>query len=161
MYRKMIFIFFTIISSLSNQQKALILLAISIFSANITLKKQPFILASLNNIEVESNVSALVTIFAGAFYVLNINETVKIMIFIIIILINTQFAYKWIVSVCEVLVYTHEKEINRFCPCLLSLYAVYKKTKNETPITYNLPKYVWIFFRNLLTNKNNFVLIKE
>ena len=121
MYRKMIFIFFPMFAPLKTQENTAILLFFSSVSLLLTLKYKPFIFKTMNVLEVYSNMTALITIFSGSLYVLDINDNSKAIIFILIVLVNTKFALKWMFSVLDFALKTYEKQILRFCPFVLSL----------------------------------------
>lgn len=131
----MIFIFFTVLSHLSNQEKTILLLLFSGFSLYGTVKYKPFILSSLNELEIYSNFAALISIFAGSLYVLDVNDEIKAITFCVIILINTAFSLKWMFSVIDIIKTTFSSKIFKFCPKLIRFYAILQKTRNETSIS--------------------------
>lgn len=155
MYRKMIFIFFTILSTLSNEKKTVILLFISAFSFYQSLKCRPFALRELNILDVNSNLTALITIFAGSLYIIDTSEEVKALVFILIVIINTAFVIKWFGSVLEIIVYSYEHKIYKICPWFLKLYLILKNASEKTKSTYFFPKYIYDFIKNLKSSKNN------
>jgi len=160
MYRKMIFIFFSVISSLPKENKCVILLMISSFSLYITLQARPSVLTELNILEVHSNFTALVTIFAGWLYILDVADQLKILVFFFIVIINTIFIVKWLLAVFDIVFLTYEKKIFRFCPCLVNNFAIFKKTIAETRFNYNLPRFICQFLSNFSINKREFTLDK-
>jgi len=160
MYRKMIFIFFSVISSLPNENKCVILLMISSFSLYATLQARPCVLRELNILEVESNIAALITIFAGSLYILDVADELKILVFFFIIIINTIFAVRWLLAVSDIVFLSYEKTILRCCPCLANNFAIFKKTIAETRFNYNLPRFFCQFWSNFSINKREFTLVK-
>ena len=160
MYRKMIFIFFTIITTISNDKKTVFLLVISATSLFITVMNRPFLLRELNILEAHSNATALITIFAGSLYILDITDGLKAILFVLIILINSFFIVRWIFSVFDILMLTYETKILKFCPFILNTYYLLRKSIDDTPFTYNVPKYVYAFTRNYFLYNKNLVLIK-
>ena len=154
MYRKIIFIFFTILTTISNEKKTTILLVISALSLYITVINRPFTQRELNILEAHSNATALITIFAGSLYILDINDNLKAM------LINAFFALKWFFSVFDILMLAYEKKIFRICPSFLNCYYLLKKTNDETKCTFNIPKYIFNFTKNYFIHNKNFVVIK-
>ena len=156
MYRKMIFIFFTILSNISNREKTVILLLISSFSLYETLKYKPFILSSLNKLEIYSNFAALVSIFAGSLYVLEVSNEIKAITFCVIILRNTTFTIKWIISVFDIIMTTFSSKIFRCCPKLIEFYAIFKKSRDETPFSLF---YLCSLFQNCKKNSVEYEMI--
>ena len=122
MYRKMIFIFFSIFTAIDYQQRTSFLLFFSSLSLLITLKYKPFTLIEMNILEVESNITALITIFSGSLYVLDVGDAFKAIIFALIMLANTNFAFRWVFSVCDFTFKLYENKINKFCPFILRPY---------------------------------------
>lgn len=149
MYRKIMFIFFTILPSLSNETKTVILLFISAISFFQTLKCRPFFLRELNILDLSSNLTALITIFAGAIYILDVSEAFKALIFIIIVLINAKFAIKWFGSILDIFVYSYESKIYQLCPWFLNLYLILKQANEKTKPSFFLPKYIYDFMKNI------------
>ena len=160
MYRKMVFIFFSIMSSIPNDQKTTILLLFSGFSLYATLKSRPFALRELNILELQSNLTAMITIFAGALYILDVGDFVKIIVFFLIVVINSIFAVKWFLAVWDIVFITYERNIFRICPCFVVNFYILKKTIADTRASLNLPKFLVHFFQNLYHNKKNFTIVK-
>lgn len=160
MYRKMVFIFFSIMGSIPNDQKTTLLLLFSGFSLYATLKFRPFVLRELNILELQSNFTATITIFAGALYILDVGDFVKILVFFLIVVINTIFAVKWFLNVWDIVFFTYETKIFRVCPSLISNLYILRKSIAETQVSYNIPKVIFGFFKNLYHNRKNFELVK-
>ena len=161
MYRKIIFIFFTILTTIPNEQKTIILLFVSAGFLHYTLKNRPFVVQEMNMLEIQSNLTAMITIFSGSLYILNVSDIIKASTFTSIILINTFFAVKWFFSTLDAVLYFYGGKINRFCPCLLNYYAIYKKTNEITKFSWKLHNYIYKFMRNFIYNQRNFALIKQ
>lgn len=161
MYRKMIFVLFAVLTGFPNPPKTIILLFVASVSLVSTMYFRPFALRELNILESYSNYTILVTIFAGCLYTSNINEEMKIGIFLFIILFNTFFSIKWLLSVIEIFVYTYEKKISRFCPFFLKYFLILKKTSEEAKSNYNPIKYWYIFVVNYRKNLKEYIVIKN
>lgn len=157
----MIFIFFTVLSSFPNQQKTVILLFVSSLSLIASMYCNPYTLRSLNVLDIHSNYTALITIFAGSLYILDISEQGKNLIFVFIVLFNSIFVMKWAASTFDILVFTYEKTIFRICPGLLNIYAIMKKTNHETIFTYNLPKFGFVYGKNFMRNIKEYSLTRS
>lgn len=158
MFRKLVFIFFTVLSSMQIQQKSVILLFFSSLSLVYTIHSKPFVLNSLNILDVNSNYTILFTLFAGALYISQISEGVRLLIFSIIVVFNTIFVIKWAFGVFEIVTYTYEKNIQKFCPFLLLFIMIVKKTSQETKFTIFIPNYIFWFVKNFLRNRREYRL---
>lgn len=157
----MIFIFFTVLSSFPNEQKTVILLFVSSLSLIASMHCSPYCLRSLNVLDIHSNYTALITIFAGSLYILDISEEGKNLIFFFIVLFNSIFVIKWAASAFDIFVFIYEKTIFRFCPSLLNIYAIMKKTNHETTFTYNLAKYGLVYGKNFFRNIREYSLTRS
>lgn len=149
MYRKIIFIFFTILPSLSNEKKTVILLFISAFSFYQTFRCRPFSLRELNILDLNSNLTALMTIFAGSLYILDINEQFKALIFVLLIIINTKFAITWFEATLEIIIYSYQHQISKICPWILKIYLILKHITEKAKYFYLFPKYICDFIKNI------------
>lgn len=158
MLRKIIFIFFTVLSSMQNKQKTVILLLLQSISLVYTIYSKPFALTSLNNLDVSSNFTFLMTIFAGSLYVLELGEETKIFLFFFIIIFNLKFMLKWLLTVFDILVFVYEKNFFRICPWFLNFYAIMKKSFHETKFSYNLMKYLPNLLKNMCDNMKTYRL---
>ena len=107
-----------------------------------------------------TNLIASITIFAGLLYVLDVSEFLKISVFVLIISINTIFAMKWFFYVCDMLFYTYETKILKICPCLVRNLYILRQTIADTPASFNLPKVIFKFIKNLYQNQKDFQFIK-
>ena len=130
MYRKIIFIFISIIPYISDEQKAIYLIFFSLTSLYLTLFIIPFQLRELNILEAYSNLTAFVTIFAGSLYILDINDYVKVGIFVFLVVVNSMFVVKWISSVFEIIITTYHDKLVKICGSFI--YNAAKKILNRT-----------------------------
>ena len=144
MYRKIVFIFFSMIPNISNEQKSSVLLLFAVLSFCSTVKYRPFILRELNMLEMQSNLTALITIFAGLIYVLEGGDFLQICIFLLIFIINTIFAVKWFLSVGDLFLYSYETKIFRMCPCFIKNIYIFRKTIADTTTSLNLTQLKFI-----------------
>ena len=117
-------------------------------------------LRELNILEVYSNISALVTIFAGSLYISDVGNEGKMFAFLLIILVNTIFTVKWLFEIFDILFFTYEKTISKCFPCVIDYFTYFKKTLDDTRFDYNLPRFLYRFWRNFLINKRKFPLVK-
>ena len=155
MYRKMIFIFFTIMTSIGNQQKTLVLLFFAAASLFFTMKNRPFVVAEMNSLELQSNFTAIISIFAGSLYILDINDFLKALAFIVIVTFNTVFAIRWLFSVSEIFLYLYAKRLIKFCPSFFTFIAALNQSHQNTKFTYNIPCYIFKFIRTFSKIKGN------
>jgi hypothetical protein len=97
MYRKVLIIFCsTFLSSISINIQALTVAIILNVSLYIHLNKNPFRNLEMNEMEKRSNLVAIVTIYCGLYYMTaDLNNLGEILLFILIICINTYFIYFW------------------------------------------------------------------
>ena len=155
MYRKIIFIFFSILTTLKNEKKTVFLLFLCGFSLFFTKVIGPFKKRELNILEVQSNLTATVTIFAGSLYILDISDYSKAMVFVLIVLINSIFVMKWLLSVFNILMDSYANKIGKICPCILFIYMIMKKTAISTRRSINFPKYMWNITKRFMVSKKN------
>ena len=160
MFRKMVFILFSLLTNISKEQKTTFLLMFSVFSITATIKCEPYVLRELNLLELHSSLIASITIFAGLLYVLDVGEFLKISFFVLIVLINTIFAMKWFFYFCDMLFYTYETKIFKVCPCLVRKLYILRQTIADTSASFNLPKVIFKFIKNLYQNQKDFQFIK-
>ena len=74
------------------------MLSFSFFSFLVTFYARPFILRKMNILELYSNLSAALTIYSGALYVMEVGDWLKALCFVNVVLINGVFAYIWLSS---------------------------------------------------------------
>ena len=154
----MIFIFFSVYTSIADIEKITFLLFFSTISFTLTMKYRPFTLPKLNAMERQSNMAALITIFSGALYLLGINDTTKALSFFIILLVNMRFFWLWIFTVFHIYMNTYERKIFKCCPGFLNLYAVWQKTSLNTDFNYNFFKYAWNFMSKFKKYQKSYTL---
>lgn len=137
------------------QQKSIILLLFSSISLAFTMKSKPFVLKSLNVLDINSNYTVLFTLFAGSLYILEIGDEAKLLVFFVIIVFNSIFVIRWALAVLDIFVYIYEKQIFKCCPFLLNLVAIIKKTTHETKCSLS---YLGNFARNFIKNMKEYSL---
>ena len=136
MIRKMVFIFFSIMSSFPNDQKTAILLLFSGIFLYATMKFSPFVLRKINLLEFQSNLTAMITIFAGALYILDVGDFLKIIAFCLIVVFNSVFAVKWLLSFWDIAFSIYKTKILKLCSCLMRILHIFRKPVAETRILY-------------------------
>ena len=155
MYIKIVFIFFSILTTIPNQQKTVLLLFFATVSLFYTSKNRPFLDDEINLLEIQSNITAVVSLFAGSLYILDINDQLKAIAFSAIVIFNTLFAVKWFFSFLDVVIYLYGKKIFSYCPSFILVFYDFKKTAQMTKFTYNLPCYFWSLMANYSIVKGN------
>ena len=153
MSKKITFIFFSMIPNISNEQKCYFLLLFSVFSVLATVKFRPYVLRELNILELQSNLTALITIFSGLIFVIQGGKFLEICVFLMIVIMNSIFMVKWFLNVCDVIFYTYEKKIYKVCPWLFNNVYLLRQTISDTHASFNLPKLIFKFIQNFSKNK--------
>lgn len=77
---------------------------------------QPFILREFNTLEFYSTLSALITIYSGSLYVSDINDYLKALCFIVIVLVNAAFSLRWLWSMFEIIFNVHFNFFEKYFP---------------------------------------------
>lgn len=138
MYRKILFISLNMMKDLALNTKAIILLFFCLISLLITFFSTPFLTRELNNLEVFSNLSALIIIFSGCLYLNGDSEFLRTSSYLIIFFVNIAFTLLWASSILKLLLDTYEKILVKRSPRLFfflqQIVLLFKKkynTKNK------------------------------
>lgn len=75
--------------------KVSLLLFFAAFSYIITYFSHPFVFDELNDIELNSLMSAMITLFSGALYLCDVGDYIKALSFSAIIFVNSCFSLGW------------------------------------------------------------------
>ena len=135
MYRKIIFIAINLLS-ISSFVKVTVLLIIAAFAFITSFFCEPFNYKELNKIENYSLLSAMATLFAGALYVSDINDTLKALSFVFIIMVNVIFSLNWFFSIINVVFHAHIKKFQEYFPNLTYSIVAGILTLEKTKKTY-------------------------
>lgn len=133
--------------SLENSKKTIYLLFFSYFSMYITFKNNPFNSSKLNLIEKQSNMAALLTIFSGSLYSNGVEDSVKLVAFIAIVIINSIFMSSWIFTVCGQSLNYYQDKMLRFCPKTLIFLKTLRKTIKNNGVSFDLKNLRSVTFR--------------
>jgi len=127
LYRKIAIAFISVfLVSVSIEVQALTAFLVLMFAFYFQTMKQPFTTVSLNKLEVSSILVAGVTIYCGLYYLSgHIGEITKLVLFIIIVLINSTFIGYWIYLMSNLLCV----KLLQKCPFLLLLLERCKRTR--------------------------------
>ncbi len=116
MYRKIIFISVTVMQDADINTRATLLLFFAAFFYISTKIFQPFVLKELNLLEGFSNFAALVSLFFGCLFVLNIEEPLKFLSYFVILIVNVIFLVRWSFSVFRLFLAAHRQSIEKYFP---------------------------------------------
>lgn len=130
MYKKMIFIFIPIYFRERKQQMTIVLLFFTTLFWRLTFIHKPYLSGDINNLELLSNTVIWISVFAGALYVLDINDFFKAILFIIFAIVNTIFNIKWFSFTLQAIIDSYYDKIFKWCPCLIKILPFLKKAKN-------------------------------
>ena len=136
MYRKIIFIGINLFP-INNFAKVTLLLLIALIASLMMFFLRPFIFNELNKIECYSLLSAIITLFSGALYRCDVSDELKAISFTTIILVNTLFCVRWLMSLLGIVFQTNMDKLRRIFPrftyfimaCFLSLKTTKKSFK--------------------------------
>lgn len=154
----MIFILITMLPMIENEQKSIILLLFTVLYTFLTYIHKPFILLRLNDMELKSNYAALITTFAGCLYVFSVNDFLKAIAFLAILIFNLGFLMLWLATVINIYITVYAKKIQRYCPRFMNFLAIMQKTMNFTAFTLNFRRYAKSFVKNFRKNTENYSL---
>lgn len=117
-YRKIFSIMITIMPENLVMAKGYIILFVNASAACFQSRKCPFIEWELNKLELKANIAAMITIFIGLFYILNIPEIAKAICFVCIIIVNNYFILNWLKFFFMVTYQEISKSylVKKFCP---------------------------------------------
>ena len=115
MYRKIIFICFSIFQA-QVIIKAMFLLSLSFISLFLIIIYKPFVIKELNQLEYKSDLSALITLYAGNLYLCNISETSQALCFFLIVLINTWFFTNFVYNLLYLFLQIHFDKFYKLFP---------------------------------------------
>lgn len=142
MYRKILFISLNFFREMEIFTKAAILLLFSAISVILTAFKQPFAMRKLNQLELYSNLAVCVSIYAGALYIQEkVNDTLKIFLFIFIILVNLLFGLMWVVLTFELFFFNHFQCFFKYFPHFSKSFVAFGESFTKTKFEWNLMKY--------------------
>ena len=147
MYRKIIFIAINLLP-ISSFTKVTLLILLASFAFLVTFLYQPFTFQKLNVIEFYSLLSAIITLYSGALYISDVNDTLKALSFLTILMVNLAFCFTWLLSLTSIVFSSNIKKLqNLFPQCTYRLIACimsFQTTKKNV----NLVKY----FRDVTAN---------
>lgn len=150
MYRKIIFIAINLLT-LTSFAKVALLLIFAALNFIMTFFCRPFMVKELNQIEEYSLLSAMITLFSGAFYVCDVTDYLKAISFIAIILVNFAFCFSWLLSLINMAFQAHMGKLQEHFPgCTYSIVA-FLITLDKTQKSINLCKY----FKEVKKNYGN------
>lgn len=158
MYRKIIFIVINLLN-INSLTKVTLLLFISTLVFLITYFTRPFVFAPLNQIELYSLMSAIITLFAGALYISDVNDYLKAISFMVILLVNFAFVLTWLFSLLNIVFETNFNKMKEKCPALAYKLMAFLKTLQKTKRSWNFFKYVKRMRKTYHTEKEE--IIKE
>lgn len=125
MYRKILFISVNLLENLSIFNKATLMLSFSFVSFLITYYSRPFLLKKMNVLELYSNLSSALTIYAGALYIMDVGDWLKAICFATVVLLNCIFSYFWISSMISIIFHAHFETREKFFPKItLKIFAL-------------------------------------
>ena len=152
MYRKIIFISINFLKNLPVFSKAALILLLSAISTLLTLFYKPFVYKELNDIELYSNLSIMITIFSGALYVQEVlNDSLRAFLFFWILFVNTSFGIYWVTSCFGLFFYSHFGFIFKHFPNITKNVVAFHEALVQTKFEINIIKYTSTL---LLTTKN-------
>lgn len=154
----MIFILITMLPMIENHQKSIFLLLFTVIYTSLTYIHKPFILSRLNEMELKSNYATLITNFAGCLYVFSVNDFLKAVAFLSILLFNLGFLLLWLATVINIYIMVYAKKIQRYCPRFINFLAILQKTMNSTEFTLNFRKYAKSLLKNFQKTSQNYSL---
>ena len=132
MYRKILFISINVIKDLPLNSKAILLLFLCLMSMLITLSARPFLTEDLNNLEVFSNLAALLIIYSGCLYLIGNSDFLKIFSYLTIFFVNIAFTVLWAISIIKLVLETYEKILIKRSPRLfLFLQQLFHRFKKK------------------------------
>ena len=136
--------------------KAALILFLSAISTILTLFYKPFVFKELNDIEIYSNLSIMITIFSGALYVQDIiNDNLKAFLFFGILFVNLTFGIYWVISCFGLFFYNHFSVFYKFFPKFTKNFVAVNEAFDKTKFELNLFKYT----SNLLSSTK--IIAKE
>ena len=142
MYRKILFISINFLKNMQVFTKAALILFLSAISTILTLFYKPFVFKELNDIEIYSNLSIMITIFSGALYVQNvINDTLRAFLFFWILLVNITFGIYWVSSCFGLFFYNYFGVFLRHFPKFTKSVVAFSEAFSQTKFEFNLLKY--------------------
>ena len=141
MFKKILFLDMQLFN-IPIQQKCCFVLFLSIAWNYLCLKNKPFNDFDLNIIDTYSNLSISIIAFSGCLYVFDINEFMRPILYVIILLLNSFIAAKVIKSILDVVLQIEDNyEIfGRFNDLKISYYSL-KISLNTTSFSFNICKY--------------------
>ena len=160
MYRKIIFIAINLFT-LTSFAKVTILLMIAGFAYLLTVFGQPFNYKELNKMEEYSLLSAMATLFSGALYVCDVNDTLKAISFAAIILINIAFIITWFASLMNIAFQAHLGKLQHYFPSCTYSVVAFLIALEQTKKTLNICKYFQEVRKNYAKIKINIVTTYE
>ena len=116
MYRKVLIVFVSIIFDLGVMVRASFLLLISGISLHFTSNKKPFSVTDLNELELKSNLAALITIYSGMMYMNIDHELSKALFFLILMFTNMGFVFFWVKSLVVIFLSVKAQKLYDTCP---------------------------------------------
>lgn len=122
MYKKMLFIFISMLPVLDNYQKSLIILLLSGIVFIVSIKHQPFDRHELNKMQEKSNSAAFITVFAGCLYVISVPDILKAIAFAIILITNLRFLLLWFTTVLNLYAKAYAPRLFIMCPRLMRIF---------------------------------------
>ena len=137
--------------TLTSFAKVTLLLSFAALAFIITKFCKPFMVKELNQIEEYSLLSAMITLFSGAFYVCDVKDYLKAINFVAILLVNFAFCFSWLLSLINIAFQAHMGKLQEYFPgCTYSIVA-FLLTIDKTKKSINLCKY----FKEVTKNYGN------
>ena len=156
MYRKIIFIAIDLLS-ISSFTKVSILLFFASYAFIVSYFCEPFSYKELNKIENYSLLSAIATLFAGALYICDINDSLKAMSFVSIILVNIAFSLSWFWSILNAVLNSNLSRFKHYFPNLAYFIVAGIFTLEKTKRRLNICNYIREFKKNFRKIRKNLI----
>ena len=122
--------------------KILILICFSFLSFLITFNARPFLKKEMNMLEHYSNLSAFLTLLSGAFYILEINDIIKVLSFANVIIVNFCFGYIWFTSISHIVFEKYISKIEKNYPKIAIILRSFMESLEKVHFSFNLIVYL-------------------
>lgn len=117
------------------------MLSFSFVSFLITYYAKPFLIKNMNVLELYSNLSSALTIYAGALYIMDVGEWLKAICFATVLLINFVFGYFWFSSMINIIFLAHFETLKKLFPKNALKMLALKKAVGKSSFSFNLCGY--------------------
>ena len=132
MYRKILGLSLGLISGFRNLLKALLILKLSLISSFFSIQCQPFVLKKTNFLEYLSNISLVVIISSSLFYMLEVNEYIKLVFFFIMAGTNFRFLWYSFFGLLKIFYQSHVKAIFKKVPFISKILERIHRIKHKS-----------------------------